>query len=106
MNIRISPLKDHSISVNQTIYAPYIVETYLDTATIKENPRFHKNTLPHDMIFTKEDSSTSDEQVEVLSREYNIHYRDCVGSLIYIFSTRVAFMFCSTQAGKVFIKSW
>ena len=41
------------------------------------------------MIFTKEDFSTSDEQVEKLTREYNIHYRSCIGSLIYLFSTRV-----------------
>ena len=41
------------------------------------------------MIFTKEDSSTSDDQVEVLSREYNIHYIDCAVSLIYLSSTRV-----------------
>ena len=47
----------------------HIVENYLDTATIKENPKFHKITLPHDIIFTKEDASTNDEHVEVLSRE-------------------------------------
>ena len=41
------------------------------------------------MIFTKEDAYTSYEQVEVLSREYNIHYRNCLGSLIYLFYTIV-----------------
>ena len=41
------------------------------------------------MIFTKEYASTSDEQVEMLSRYYNIHYRACMGSLSYILSTRV-----------------
>ena len=40
------------------------------------------------MIFTKEDVSTSDEQVESLTREYNTHYRACIGSLIYLLSTR------------------
>ena len=45
------------------------------------------------MIFTKEDSSTSDEQVVVLYREDNIHYRYCVGLLIYILSTRVGLCF-------------
>ena len=45
------------------------------------------------MIFTKEDVSTSDEQVEKLTREYNIHYRACIGSLIYILSTRVDLSF-------------
>ena len=45
------------------------------------------------MIFTKEDAYTSYEQVEVLSREYNIHYRACVVSLIYLLSTRVDLCF-------------
>ena len=45
------------------------------------------------MIFTKEDVSTSDEQVEKLAREYNIHYRDCIGSLIYLLYTRVDLSF-------------
>ena len=41
------------------------------------------------MIFTKEYVSNSDEQVEKLTREYTIHYRACIGSLIYLLSTRV-----------------
>ena len=44
-------------------------------------------------MFTKEDSSTSNKQVEVVSREYNIQYRAFVGSLIYLFSTRVDLCF-------------
>ena len=35
MSIRISQLKDHSISVDQARYATYIVTEYLDTATVK-----------------------------------------------------------------------
>ena len=50
---------------------------------------FNKKTLPAHMIFTNEYVSTSDEQVEKLTREYNIHYRACIGSLLYLFSTRV-----------------
>ena len=38
MSIRISQLKDHYISVEQASYATSIVEKYLDTDTIKENP--------------------------------------------------------------------
>ena len=45
------------------------------------------------MIFTKEDVSTSDEQVKKLTREYNIHYRACMVYLIYILSTRLDFSF-------------
>ena len=41
------------------------------------------------MIFTKEYVSTSDEQVDKLTREYNIHYRACIGSLIYLLCIRV-----------------
>ena len=83
MSIRISQLKDHSISVDQAIYATSIVSEYLDTATVKVSNKFYKTTLSADMIFTKEDVSTSDEQVERLTRYYNIHYRACIGYLIY-----------------------
>ena len=41
------------------------------------------------MIFTKKYVFTSDEQVDKLTREYNIHYRACIGSLIYLLSTIV-----------------
>ena len=45
------------------------------------------------MIFKKGDVSTSDEKFERLTREYNIHYRACIGSVIYILSTRVDLSF-------------
>ena len=53
MSIRISQLKDHSISVYQSRYATYAVAKYLYTGTINESSKFHKTTLPNDMIFTK-----------------------------------------------------
>ena len=52
------------------------------------------------MIFTKQDVSTSDEQVEKLTREYNIHYRACIGSLIYLLSTRVELSFAVQKLAK------
>ena len=70
MSIRISQLKNHSISVDQARYATSIAAKYLDSATVKASNKFYKTTLPADMIFTKEDVSTSDEQVEKLTREY------------------------------------
>ena len=79
MSITISQLKDHSISVDLARYATSIVAKYLDTALVKVSKKFYKTTLPADMIFTKEDVSTSDEQIEKLTREYNIHYRACIG---------------------------
>ena len=85
MSIIISQLMDHSISVDQARYATSVVAKYLDTVTVKLSTKFYKTTLPDDMIFTKEDVSTSDEEFEKLTREYNIHYRACIGSLIYIF---------------------
>ena len=108
MSIIIYPLKDHSISVYQAIYATSIVAKYLDTDTVKVSTKFYKTTLPAEMIFTKEDVSTSDEQVQKLTREYNIHYRACIGSLIYLLSTRVDLVFAvhklekfSANPGKV-----
>ena len=68
MSIRISQLKDHSISVDQARYANSIVAKYLDTVTVKVSTKFYKTTLPADMIFTKEDVFTSDEQIERLTR--------------------------------------
>ena len=54
--------------MEQDRYSTAVVSKYLDTSTIKENPKVHKTTLPHDMVFTKEYAYTSDEQVEALSR--------------------------------------
>ena len=51
------------------------------------------------MIFTKEDVSTSDEQVESLTIEYNINYRSCIGSLMYLLSTRVDLSFAVHKLG-------
>ena len=63
VSIRISQMKDHSISVDQARYATSVVAKYLDTATVKVSTNFYKTTLSADVIFTKEDVSTSDEQV-------------------------------------------
>ena len=104
----LSQLKDYSISVDQARYDTSIVAKYLDTAIVKVSTNFYNTTLPSDMIFTKEDVSASDEQVEKLTREYNIHYRACIGSLIWLLSTRVDLSFplhklanFSTNPGKV-----
>ena len=77
-------MKDHSISFDQTRYATYIVAKYLDTATVKLGTKFYKSILPDDIVFKKEDVSTSNEKVDKLTREFNTHYRDCIGSLIYV----------------------
>ena len=108
MSIRIYQLKDHSISVDQAGYATSIVAKYLDTATVKVSKKFYKTTFPADMIFTKEYVSTSDEQVDKLTMEYNIHYRAYIGSSIYLLYTRVDLSFAvhklvkfSANLGKV-----
>ena len=93
MSIRICQLKDNSISVDQARYATSIVTKYLDTATVKVSTKFYNTKFPADMISTKEDVSASDEQVEKLTRELNIHYRACIGSLIYLLATRVYLSF-------------
>ena len=88
-SIKISQLKDHSVSVDQDRCATSIVAKYSDTATVKVSKKFYKTTFLAEMILPKEDVSTSDEKFEKLTREYNIHYRACIGSLIYLLSTRV-----------------
>ena len=44
--------------------------------------------------------STSDEQIEKLTREFNIHYRACIGSLIFLSYTRVEFSFAVQKLAK------
>ena len=63
MSIRISHMKDHSISMDQARYATSIDAKYLDTVRVKVSTNFYKTIFPADMIFTKEGVSTSDEQV-------------------------------------------
>ena len=84
MSIIISQMRDNYISVDQARYSTSIFSKYLDTATVKTSTNVYKTTLPSDMILTKADTATSDEQVEKLTREFNIHYRACIGSLIYL----------------------
>ena len=52
------------------------------------------------MIFKKEDVSTSDDQVEKLTREINIHYRACIVSLIYLLSKRMDLSFVVHKLAK------
>ena len=74
MSIRIYQMKDHYISLDHARYDTSIVTKYLDTATFKASTNFYKTKFPSDMIFTKDYTSTSDEQVEKFTREFNIHY--------------------------------
>ena len=81
---------------------------FSDTDTVKTITKFYNTTLPSDMIFTKYDTSTSDEQVDKLTREFRIHYGACIGSLIYLLSTIVDLSFSvhkltkfSEKPGKV-----
>ena len=94
--------------MDQDRYATSIVTKYLDTATVKAGNFFNKTNLPYDRIFTKTDASTRDEQVKKFTREFNIHYRACIGSFIYLLYTRVALSFTvhklarlSANPGKV-----
>ena len=86
-------MNDHSISMDQARYSTSIVAKYLDTTIVKVSTKFYRTTLPSDMIFKKYDTYTSDEQFEKLTREFNIHYRACIGSLICSFSKIVSLSF-------------
>ena len=66
------------ISVDQTRCDTSVVAKYLDTVTVKKSKKNYKNIFPSGMIFTKYDAYTSDEHVEKLTREFNIHYRACI----------------------------
>ena len=64
MSIRISQMKDHSISVDQSRYDTYIVAKYSYNAKVKSSTKFYKTTFPYDMIFIKANAYNSDDQVE------------------------------------------
>ena len=100
ISIKISQMKDHYISVDQSRYAISLVKKYLDTAIVKSSKKIYKTTLPSDIIFNKADASTGDEQVEKLTGKFNIYYRACIGSLIYLFSTRVYLIFAVHKLAK------
>ena len=53
------------------------------------------------MVFTKEDAYTSDAQMEAMSIQYNIYYRACVGSLIYLLSTIFYLCFAVHKLAKI-----
>ena len=72
----------------------------MDTDTVKASKKFYNTILPSDIIFTKAYASTSDDQVEKLTRELEIHYRSCIGSFIYLFSTRVELSFAMNKLEK------
>ena len=111
----------------QARYATSIVAKYLDTDTVKASKpfykttltadmiftkedtstsgfdastKFYKTTLPSDMIFTEDDTSTCDEQVEKLIREFNIHYISCIGSLNYLLSKILYLSFAVHKLAK------
>ena len=100
ISIIISQIKDCSIYVDQARYATSIVAKYLDTTTVKASKKFYNTTLTYDMIFNNTDTSTSDEQVEKLTREFNIHYIYCIGSFVYLLSTRVYLSFSVYKLAK------
>ena len=111
MSISILHMKGHSISVYQDIYTTSVVAEYMYTATVKTITKFYRTTSPSDIIFTKDYASTSDEKVDKFTRELNINYRFCIGSLIYLLSTIVYFSFAvhklakfSSNPGKVYFE--
>ena len=64
---------EYSISLDQAGYATSIVAKYMDNVTVRNIGKFYKTTLSYNLIFTKNDASTSYEQINILSREFNIH---------------------------------
>ena len=87
MSKKKSQIKDHSISVDKARYDTSIVAKYLDSATVKVGTKFYNTTFTYNMIFRKDDTFTSYEQVEKLTRELNIHYIACIGPFIYTLYT-------------------
>ena len=111
MIIIIYQMKDYSISLDQARYATTIVDKYLDNTTVKNSTKFYKTTVPFDIIFTKADTYTSDEQVDKVTRKLNSDYRACIVSLIYLLCTIIYLSFLLhvlanvlSNAGKVYFE--
>ena len=67
---------------------------------LRQLQSFTKTNFPYDMIFTKTDASNSDEKIDNLTREFNICYRVCIRSLIYLLSTVVDLSFSVHKLSK------
>ena len=100
ISIRIYQIRYHYTSVYRASCATSVVAKNLDTATVKVSTKFYKTNFPSDMIFTKADTYNSDEKVDKLTRELNIHYIACIGSFIYILYTRVDLSFAVHKLAK------
>ena len=61
-------MKDHSISVDQDMYATSIADKYLYTVIVKTSTNFYETNFPFDIIFTEDGAYTSDVKVEKLTR--------------------------------------
>ena len=77
-------MKDHYVSLYKDIYATSIVDKYLYTSTVQTSTKFYKTTFPYNMVFTKADACTNDEQVEKFNRELDIYHRSCIIALVYL----------------------
>ena len=71
-------MNDRFISVYQAIYATSVVDKYMGTTTINTSTKFYIISLFHP-IFTKAGEYSSDNQLEKLTKEFNIHYIACIG---------------------------
>ena len=75
----------------------------LNTCILTQFRQLQSSIRPHlhlILSITKADASFNDEQVENLTREFNIHYKACIGWLIYLLSTRVDLSFAMHKLAK------
>ena len=69
MSIRITQHVDFSVTADQSRYCLAIVNKYLAGATIAPDDKRHNRTLPNDFVFTRDDASENDVQIEELMRQ-------------------------------------
>ena len=75
----------------------------LNTCILTQFRQLQSSIRPHlhlILSITKADASFNDEQVENLTREFNIHYKACIGWLIYLLSTRIDLSFPMHKLAK------
>jgi len=97
---RVHQKQNFAIELDQRRYCLSILKKYLDTAGCPRNNSLVTTPLPLDFIPTSEDCSLDKKEVTNLEEEFNFEYASCIGSLIYLTTTRTDILFAVNKLAK------
>jgi len=81
---QVDHLANYDIELDQIGYCQSIIRKSLDTAGCQKDNSVTTTPLPLDFVPTSGESAPDMATTEQLSREYNIDFASCIGSLIYL----------------------